>query len=249
MDSSKEKALLVHMPDKVVRFKQMKDGLYAMNPKDPENNGSVPSQAHLGETLEENLKFLSPRQQKHAYQARELYDAMGTPTVDDLKAMIRLNLIWNNIVTTEDVNLAVKAFGPDVGDIKGKTTRSHHKPVTSNIVEIPDELLEVQKDVILSMDRMTVNSLKFLTTISHEIFYRTAQYVSSAVASVYNKSLDEIVRLYKHGQFQITEIHCDNEFHKVMDPFSVKQDPPIRVNYAAAQEHVPRAEQNNRMIQ
>jgi hypothetical protein len=42
MDSSKELALLVHMPDKVVRFKQMNGGLYAMNPKDPENNGSVP---------------------------------------------------------------------------------------------------------------------------------------------------------------------------------------------------------------
>jgi hypothetical protein len=68
---------------------------------------------------------------------------------------------------------------------------------------------------------MTVNSLKFLTTISHEIFYCTAQYVSKAVASVYDKSLDEIVWLYKHGQFQVTEIHCDNEFHKVMAPFSV----------------------------
>jgi hypothetical protein len=249
MDSSEELALLVHMPNKIVRFKQMKGGLYAMNPKDPENNGSVPSQAHLGKTLEENMKFLSPRQQKRAYRARELYDAMGTPTVDDLKSMIRLNLIRNNIVTTADVNLAVKAFGPDVGDIKGKTTRSRPKPVTSNVIELPDELLEVQKDVTLSMDGMTVNSLKFLTTISHEIFYRTAQYVEKAVASVYDNRLDEIVRLYKHGQFQITEIHCDNEFHKVMDPFSAKQDPTITVNYAAAQEHVPRAERNNRTIQ
>jgi hypothetical protein len=69
------------------------------------------------------------------------------------------------------------------------------------------------------------------------------------VASIYDKSLDAIVRLYKYGQFQVTEIHCDNEFHKVMDPFSVKQDPHIRVNYAAAQEHVPKAERNNRTIQ
>jgi hypothetical protein len=171
----------------------MKGGLYAMNPKDPENDGSVPSQAHIGKTLEENMKFLSPRQQKHAYRARELYDAMGTPTVDDLKAMIQLNIIRDNIVTTEDVNLAVQAFGPDVNDIKGKTTRSCPKQVMSNIVEIPDELLEAQKDVILSMDGMTVNSfLKFFTTISHEIFYRTAQYVSSAVASVYDQRLDEL---------------------------------------------------------
>ena len=34
-----------------------------------------------------------------------------------------------------------------------------------------------------------------------------------------------------------------------MDPFSARQDPPIKIHYAAAQEHVPRAERNNRVIQ
>ena len=153
------------------------------------------------------------------------------------------------MVTTDNVNLATKAYGLDVGGIKGKTTRSKPTPVTSNIVEIPDELLEVQKDLIVSMDGLTVNSLKFLSTISHELFYRTAQYVSKPVASVYEVCMDKLVSIYKKGGFNITEIHCDNEFCKVMDPFLVKQDPPIKMNYAAAQEHVPRAERNNRVIQ
>jgi hypothetical protein len=34
-----------------------------------------------------------------------------------------------------------------------------------------------------------------------------------------------------------------------MDPFAAKQDPIIKVNYATANEHVPRAERNNRTIQ
>jgi hypothetical protein len=239
MDSSKEKALLVHFPTKIVKFKQMKGGLYAMNPKYPANFGSTSNQSHLIHTLEQNLKYLSPRQQKRAHKARELYDAMGTPTVEDLKAMIRMNLIRNNKVTTKDVNLAVKAFGPDVGDIKGKTTRSRPTPVSNNIIEIPDELLEVQRDVVLSMDGMTVNSLTFLRTISHEIFYRTAQYVQTNTAKVYEKSLDEVMRIYKRGQFQVTEIHCDNEFHKLMDPFAAKQNPIVKINYATANEDVP----------
>jgi hypothetical protein len=114
-----------------------------MNPKDPETFGSISSQSHLIQALEENLKYLSPRQQKREHKACELYDAMGTPTVKDLKAMIRMNLIRNNTVTTKDINLAVKAFGPDVGDIKGKTMRSRPTPVSNNIIEIPDKLLEV----------------------------------------------------------------------------------------------------------
>jgi hypothetical protein len=166
---------------------------------------------------------------------------MGTPTVDDLKAMIHMNLIKNNVVTADDVKLATKAYGPDVGNIKGKTTRSKPTPVTSNIVEIPDELLEIQQDPTLSMDGLTVNSLKFLSTISHDLYYRTVQYVAKPVASIYKVCMDKLLVLYKRGGFTISKIHCNNEFRKVMDPLLARQDPPITMNYAAAQEHVPRA--------
>eukprot|EP00957_Ditylum_brightwellii_P198758 15150050-Ditylum_brightwellii.AAC.1 len=60
--------------------------------------------------------------------------------------MIRMNLIRNNKVTTDDVNLAKKAFGPDVSAIKGKTTRSRPAPVMNNKIEIPKELITVQQN-------------------------------------------------------------------------------------------------------
>ena len=91
----------------------------------------------------------------------KLYHAIGTPTIKDLKAMIQINLIKNNQVTTEDVNLATKAYRPNIGTIKGKTRRTRPTLVVSNIIKLPDKLLEVQKDVTLSMDGMTVTSLKF----------------------------------------------------------------------------------------
>eukprot|EP00957_Ditylum_brightwellii_P154026 11723142-Ditylum_brightwellii.AAC.1 len=68
------------------------------------------------------MQYLSPQQLEQAKKAGKLYKALGTPTVSELKAMIRMNLIKSNKVSTEDVNLAKKAFGPDVGAIKGKTT-------------------------------------------------------------------------------------------------------------------------------
>ena len=152
MDSKEELALLVHMPGKIVKFKQFPNGLHAMNPNDKKSYELIKKPHQFVNAAAENLTFLSPRQQKRARRARELCEPMGTPTIDDLKAMIRMNLIKNNVVTTADVNLATKAYGPDVGEIKGKTARSKPTPVTSNIVEIPDELLEVQKDVTVSMD-------------------------------------------------------------------------------------------------
>jgi hypothetical protein len=222
--------------------------LYAMNPL-TNDSYSTTNKFQFVETVKENLGFLTPRQQERAKKARALYRALGTPSLDDLKAMIRMNLIKNNSVTTEDINSAARAFGPDVAMIKGKTTRTNPAPAVSNLVEIPDELLETHQDVTISMDGLTVNTLKFLSTISHNIYYGTAQYVSQPIASIYKKFLDEVFSTYKHGGFEITEVHTDNEFHKVMDSYSMTQDPPIHMNYAAAKAHVPRAERNNRTIQ
>jgi hypothetical protein len=99
------------------------------------------------------------------------------------------------------------------------------------------------------MDGLTVNSLKFLSTISHDLYYRTAQYLAKPVASIYEECFDELLGVYKKGGFNITEVHCNNEFCKVMDPLLARQDPPIKMNYAAGQEHVPRTERNNCVIQ
>ena len=200
-------------------------------------------------TLQENMRFLSPRQQLRAKKARKLYEAMGTPTVDDLKAMIRMNLIRNNEVTTDDINLATKAYGPDIGAIKGKTTRSRTTPVTSSKIEIPEELINVQKEVALSIDGLNVNSLNFSTTISQDIYYRTAQYVQQRKAHIYEKCIQEIDDIYTNGGFQINEIHCDNEFRTSMNSFTKNHARQIKINYTSAKEHVPRAERNNRTIQ
>ena len=51
-----------------------------------------------------------------------------------------------------------------------KKTRSKPTYVVNNITEIPEELLEIQQDAVLLIDRITINSLDFLSTISHELF-------------------------------------------------------------------------------
>ena len=130
--------------------------------------------------------------------------------VDDLKAMIQINFTKNNKVTTDYVYLATKAYVLDVGWIKGRTTRSRPTPVVRNIVEIPEEFLEIQKDLTVFMDELTVNSLKFLSTISHDLCYGTAQYVKKPVPSIYKGCMYKPLELYKKGGFNITEIHCDN---------------------------------------
>ena len=64
-DSLKERSMLVHMPNKVVRFRQINNGLYSMDPNDKTETIGIKSKKSLQfiNTVEENLFFLSPRQQ------------------------------------------------------------------------------------------------------------------------------------------------------------------------------------------
>jgi len=132
----------------------------------------------LGQMRDENLKNLSNRQQSAVQKARQLQHALGTPSLEDLKAVIRMNLIRNNPVTTKEIILAEKVYGPDVGTKKGKGTRRRPNQVVDASIELPDELMDLQKEVMVSLDGMEINSVKFTTTIAHDLYYRTAQYIS-----------------------------------------------------------------------
>jgi hypothetical protein len=63
------------------------------------------------------------------------------------------------------VDLAEHIFGPDVGTVKGKMTRRKPLPIIDEHIEIPEELISVQEDITLAIDGITINSLKFLSTI------------------------------------------------------------------------------------
>ena len=171
------------------------------------------------------------------------------PSLKDLKAMIRMNLIHNNSITTKDISLAEKVYGPDVGTRKEKSTRQHPNHVTDISIELPDELMDIQKEVTVLLDGMEINSVKFITTIAHDLYYCMAQYISDSVKSQYTRVLDELYGIYKKGGFTLVEIHCNNEFRPVMQDWTLSKNPVIQVNYANPQDHVPQAERNNRVIQ
>jgi hypothetical protein len=146
------------------------------------------------------------------------------------------------------VDLAEHIFGPDVGTVKGKTTRRKPLPIIDEHIKIPKELISVQEDITLAIDGITINSLKFLSTISWNIYYKTVHYMPTTEAKNYQTNIMDVCGVYCRGGFQVTDILCNNEFHAALDPIAASQKPPITMHYTAAQEHVPEAERNNRVI-
>jgi hypothetical protein len=76
-------------------------------------------------------------------------------------------------VTTDDVDIAEKMFGADIGALKGNNTRSRRKPVKDDLVEMPPELLEKHQNLVFCMDIMFVNGMPMMTGIDCIIQFRS----------------------------------------------------------------------------
>ncbi len=177
-DSDKEDAFSVYMNDGVVKFECSPDGLYQFKVskqyrdtliKDQEQEGT----SNLISTVAENRAGYTQRQYERAKEARRLYHIVGTPTVENFKSLLRMNVIKNCPVTTEDVNIAEKIFGKDISSLKGKSTRRKPKPVRADLIEIPKELIEKHHEVELCMDTMYVNECGMLTAIDKSLKFRS----------------------------------------------------------------------------
>ena len=168
-DNRKEDAFIVHLPHKSVKFTR-ENGLYLYRPpyikqhaiKDTQSESNTKVQ--FLETVDENKKFYTKRQFERAKRARELLYSLGYPSINNMKAIIRMNAIKNNPVTTEDVDIAQKIFGPNIATLKGKTTRCTPVPIIEDRIKIPRELITTQYAITLCIDDMKVNDIGFLTT-------------------------------------------------------------------------------------
>jgi hypothetical protein len=86
--------------------------LYVFKP--PTSTTATSNNAQPLNTVEENKTFYTQRQFERAMQARDLYHAMDTPSMNDFKAILCMNTIYKNPVTTEDIKIAETIFGPNI---------------------------------------------------------------------------------------------------------------------------------------
>ena len=116
--------------------------------------------------------------------AKQLLHALGYPLVVGLKTIIGMNAILDNPITESDIKLMECLYGPDIPTLKGKTTRQCPHKLVSNVVSIPSELCDTQRNVCLYIDFMYVNGMPFLTAISKNIKYCTAMWVDNCTVSL-----------------------------------------------------------------
>jgi hypothetical protein len=168
-NSNEGNQFVVVQPHKQIVFQQSDSGLYYHDATDR----AVVMVNNVGE----NREGFTNRAYSKAKQARRALGMVGYPSERDFRNMVSSNMITACPVTPTDINAANKIFGPNVASLKGKTVRATQEPVLTSYVKVPQGIVDLNKEVAIAADVMSVNGLGFMITGSRGVKFTTSEYV------------------------------------------------------------------------
>ena len=177
-DSDENNEFIVHKPDRSTRnFKESSHGLY-YHDTSTVVTGVAEAGTVLITTVAANASSYTNADYSCALLARKTQQIIGRPSIRDYIQYVENNLIPNCPVTRGDIVAAEHIFGPDVGSLKGKTTR--RRPIgvgLYNHTPVPSGIVEQYQDVIIAVDVLYVNKLPFIATIYRYICFGTVEFL------------------------------------------------------------------------
>ena len=90
-----------------------------------EEASQVQATSHV-QTIEENAKFLTPKEIACTNVAKQLLHILGYPFVVNLKTITKMDVIQDNPITESNIKLMEHLCGPDIPSIKGKLQDDAH---------------------------------------------------------------------------------------------------------------------------
>ena len=83
-------------------------------------------------------------------------------------------------VTVEDVDVSLKIWGKKIAALKGNTTQSKSNTLARDSVKTPMDLLNLHKEVFLTLDIFFVNKISFLLTLSRKICFTAVNHLANS---------------------------------------------------------------------
>ena len=130
----------------IFRFTESASGLHYLDASECEET-KIENTTLVVNTVKENRKNYTNNDYLRALRARELQITMGRPSTTMFLDLLKKNGIASCPVTPADVEAAEYILGPDIGSLKGKTTRRSPPIVDSPVTAVPAGVLQEYRKV------------------------------------------------------------------------------------------------------
>jgi len=229
-------AFNVKISDGEVKIFEARGKHYCLDTK--ENKGIV-----LIDTVENKKAQFTQREVQQARMAADLYEILGRPSYKDYFRMVAKNYIKDCPINARDITRAIEIWGPDLGTIKGKTTRetAKHVPDVETVGIFQD------KSVTLCADLCKILGLEFLVTVSRRLCLLIVIYLPDRTTASVKRALIENKAIYGRYGISIKAIYCDGE-GAIGSLKTIFESEGCRVEIASKNSHVPEVERAIRVI-
>ena len=119
--------------------------------------------------------------------------------------------------------------------------------VRQDVIEIPKEIWELHKDIILTIDIFFVNKIPFFTTYSLIICFLLVTHLSNRKALTIFNALKSMCDYYLQQGFQVVFINGDGKFSPLEAWMATVYGAP-KLKLASTNEHIPEIERKIRVI-
>jgi hypothetical protein len=157
-------------------FQESQSGLYYL---DTNTQGVM-----MINTVSENKERYTNEDYQRAVKAREIQIKIGRPSYKDFVRIVTDILLNNCPITKADVIAAQDIFGPDIGSLKGKTTRQKPEMVRQIVESLPSETMSRYRKITLCIDVMNINKIPMLVSLSQNIKFGTVEDIPNRTAKV-----------------------------------------------------------------
>ncbi|GKY97397.1 hypothetical protein MPSEU_000698200 [Mayamaea pseudoterrestris] len=238
---------VVEKPDgKQREFVETDSGLYVCESFSKGKRGDVKDGVAMLTTVDDNRTNYTNDDYLRAVRARELQIKIGRPSLKDYLRIVTSNQLPNCPVTKADILAAEHIFGPDVGSLKGKTTRRASHLVKPAIVEqLPPAIMSRYRDVTLCADIMYINKVPMLVTFSRSIRFATVEVIQNRTLPVMLKAIESVLKIYARGGFRVVAALMDGEFAPMLGALA---DLGVALNATSEDEHVGEIERFIRVV-
>jgi hypothetical protein len=181
----------------------------------------------------------------HVLLAQRIQRVIGRPITCDYIHILNNNLLPNIPISSNDITTAEDIFGPDIGSLKGKTTRKIPEAIQGELLLIPTDIFTKYRMVTIALDIRYVNNIPFLVLISRHLRFGTTDGLKNLKNTTFIKPIKQILNIYKERDFKVSLILADRQFESIKTNIAGMG---ISMNITGQDEHVPEVERYIRTL-